>query len=177
MLRAAMGMHGVLCALSAKRRAMLEEDPELFSEVLAAREHERVPGLLDLDKSWHALDVLLGEGDDEVLGDAILGRSGRSFGPSLSFGRPKLLEPARVAEIASALAALPDDLVDRRYAALARRNVHGGYGPKPHGDDELDGLVDDETEEREELRARLERVQAFYRDAAQRGDAVIAVVV
>lgn len=175
MLLVAMGMHGVLCALSAKRRAMLEEDPELFSEVLAARAHEPVPGLLDLDKSWHALDMLLGEGDDEVLGDAILGRSGRSFGPSLSFGRPKLLEPARVAEIASAVAALPDDLVDRRYASLARRTVHGGYGPKPRGDDELDG--DEETEEREELRARVERVQAFYRDAAERGDAVIAVVV
>ncbi len=177
-----MGMQGILCALSDKRRAMLEDDPELFSAVLSARHEEQVPGLLDLDRSWHALDVLLGEGEDAVLGDAVLGRRGRSFGPSLAFGRPKLLEPPRVVEVAGALSALPKDTVERGYGSLAGRTVHGGYGPKESPasqyDDLLVGVDDHEVgAERAELRTRFEAVRRFYREAAERGDSVLAVVI
>ncbi len=182
-------MNAVLCALSDKRRLLLEDSPELLHDVLAARTRERIPGLLDLGKTWHALDVITSdEGEDAVLGDAILGRSGRAFGPELSFGRGKLLAPARVGEISKALAALGDDPVRERYETLRGRGVHGGYGPKSglvtmeaEYDRELAalGIADDDEEEVEklELAQRLEAVVTFYRDAAARGDSVLVVVV
>jgi hypothetical protein len=183
-----MGMNGVLCALSEARRAMLEEDPDLLQEVIAHRHRERIPGLLDLDKAWMALDILLGEDQDAVLGDAVLGRSGPKFGPKLSYGRGRLLLPDRVAAVAAALGALPEGLVDQRYDLLAGREVHGGYGPKPLalgpaeyaqeladlGDD---GDEDEEQVEREELETRIEGLKAFYRAAAEKGQSVLCMVV
>jgi hypothetical protein len=181
-----MGMTGILCALSAKRRAILEEDPELLAEVIGARHQERIPGLLELDKAWDALDVILGEDEDPLLGDAVLARTGRPFGADLGYGPPRLLEPDRVGAIADALERLPAELVEDRYPLLAGREIHGRYGPKPRTPgpaeyaaelDALDLEQDDEAAEREELTARLERVTAFYREAATRGDAVVAIVI
>lgn len=181
-----MGMTGILCALSAKRRAILEEDPDLLSDVIGARHQERIPGLLELDKAWDALDAILGEDEDPLLGDAVLARTGSPFGSDMSFGPARLLEPDRVKAIAEALEKLPGELVEDRYALLGARTTHGGYGPKVRSPgpteyaEELEALdleQDDEVAEREELTARLERITAFYREAAQRGDAVIAIVV
>lgn len=183
-------MTGILCALSKQRRALLEEDPPLLAHVIAARRHERVPGLLVLGKTWHALDLIMGGGRDAVLGDAVLARSGQSFGPSMSLGQPKLLEPDRVEAVADALEALPVELVHDRYPLLTGQDAHGGFGPKPQPpappteyDPELAALgFDDEEDaeeaaERDELSVALERLTVFYRAAADRGDAVIAVVV
>lgn len=170
-----MGMNGIVCALSAKRRELVEEEPEILTEVIEARRREPIRGLLDLGKAWHALDVLLGEGDDPVLGDAVLARSGAPFGPSFAFGRPKLLEPARVKQVAQALSELPEDFVESHYASLAGRNVHGGFGPKGTEPDDDDAL--EEEEEREELTNLLARLTATFREAAQRGESVIAIVV
>src|SRR5689334_6451383 len=101
-----MGMDGILCSLSPKRVEMLEEDPEVLQDLLDARHEEDIPGLLDLGKTWHALDILLGDGKHEVLADAIVGRTGKKLKASGSFGKARILSPARVAEIAKALAQL-----------------------------------------------------------------------
>jgi hypothetical protein len=169
------GMNGIVCALSAKRRELIEEEPELLVEVIQARRREPIRGLLDLGKAWHALDVMLGEGDDPLLGDVVLARSGAHLGPELAFGRPLLLDPGRVKEVAEALAELPEDWVESRYAALAGKKVHGGYGPRAADPDDDEALQ--EEEEREELGNLFARLVALYRDAAARGESVLAIVV
>jgi hypothetical protein len=178
-----MGMQGILLALSPERLAMIDDDPDLLVEVIDARRQERIPGLLELGKAWHALDLLLGE----ELGDAILARSGRRFGPELGLGRGRLLEPSRVVELARALDGLPASLVTDRYPTLRGRNAHGGYGARDQEaseteyDDELRALgLDADLEgdaERDELGRRFEAVRAHYRTAAEKGHAVYAVVV
>jgi hypothetical protein len=161
---------------------MLEEEPELLLDVIEARHRERIPGLLDLDKAWHALDLMLGADEDDLLGDAVLARSGKKFGPEISYGRGRLLSASRVAKVSRALDALAESLVEDRYEDLRGKEVHGGYGPKEEGPaeyaEELEELGDDEEKtEREELTTRFESLRAFFREASKRGDAVLSIVV
>ena len=177
-----MGMTGILLALSDKRRAKLEKEPGLLADVLDARREERVPGLLDLGKAWHALDVMLGGESDDVLGDAVLARSGTKFGPSMSYGPVRLLSAGRVAMICDALAALPDELAFERYERLRGQDVHGRYGPKDEQGpaeyaEELAALEDDEErDEKEELARYFEALREIYREAKERGEAVLSIV-
>src|SRR5438128_11229401 len=106
-----MGMDLVLCALSSKRRAMLEDEPALLRELLSARTEGKVPGLLDLENSWDALDRILskkGKLVDPLMGDAILARSGTKTKARAGFGNARILEPPRVVEIAVELDRLED---------------------------------------------------------------------
>jgi len=41
-----MGMDALLCSLSPKRLAMIEEDPEVLSELIEARHDSEIPGLV-----------------------------------------------------------------------------------------------------------------------------------
>jgi len=61
-------------------------------------------GQTDLDKNWHTIHYLLTgaqEPDNSALGSAILG--GEEFGEDLGYGPARLIPPAKVAEISSAL--------------------------------------------------------------------------
>ena len=72
--------HAILIALSAKRQTLLESEPETLEDVVEARHDEPIPGLLDLNTHWETFDTLLsGRGRDEILGDALLARSGKRF--------------------------------------------------------------------------------------------------
>lgn len=177
-----MGMTGLLFAVSVKRKAMLDQEPELLVDVIEARREQTIPGLLDLDQAWHALDVILGGADGGELGDAIVARKGRHFGPNVSFGRGRLLAPKRVVAVSRALDALDAGFVSEHYGRLTGVEVHGGYGPKPRGPakyaDELGALANADTlDEVEELGKRFELLREFYRRAAQQGDSVLAIVV
>lgn len=167
-----MGMSGVLLALSAKRQAMLGEDPELLAEVIESRHDDDIPGLLDLGESWHALDLLLGGEGDPLRGEIILARGGRKFGPDFAFGRGRLLAPPRVAEVSKVLATLvAADIVDAGWKGLAAKQPHGGEGPAD------DKSAADAADERADLADAMEELQEFYAAAAKRGDAVLALVV
>ena len=179
-----MGMYGVLCSLSEKRRTLLEDDTSLVLEAL----HERrsVPGLLSLDKSWDALDKLLAHGTKKknAARDAILAHSGSEFGQSLGFEIPRLLEAKQVKAVAKALVGLPEDFIKENYSALEELNVHGEFGRRRAGalndyQEELDalGLADEIPEDLIYLRDVLVRVVKFYVGAAERKEAVIALVV
>ncbi len=159
-----MEMYGVLCTLSDKRLRQIEQTPALVSELVGARDDGDVPGLLDLGRKWDALDVILSDrGRDPVLGDAILARTGRTIGPDLSFGRARVLTPARVAEISVAVTKLPRDHVRQRYAKLVDMTVHGDYGK--------------DDEHADELARGLGQVVALYARAAQAGHGMLAAVV
>ena len=150
-----------MITLSPKRLAVLEEDPETLIDVVEARDEQKIPGLLDLGNAWDALDFMLSErGKDALLGDAVLGRSGRKFGD----GSARVLSPTRVAEIAKRLETLDRTQVDARYPALAGANAHGKVGSAP------------DDEEREALQLLLSRVVALYKDAAQQKHSMLLML-
>jgi hypothetical protein len=159
-----MSMNGVLCTLSEKRLRQIQESPELVSELIAARFDGDVPGLLDLEKTWDALDVLLSDrGRDPVLGDAILARSGREIGPDLSYDKARVLTATRVAEVAAAMKRLSRDVVRERFETLHEKKVHGGFGR--------------EDDHAEELGRVLAEVVQLYTRAAAAGHGMLAAVV
>lgn len=177
-----MGLVGVLCRLSRKRLRLIEQDPDLVGDLMKARLEEEIPGLLDLGKTWQAIDIVLWDGDARgPLGDAVLGRSGRPIGPDLGFGEARVLPPDRVKEVAVALAALPDDRVRARYPGLRDRTVHGGYGSEIAAPDDpkyvKDAVRETQESEIDELERSLERLTELYRSAAQEGHAMLVAVV
>ncbi len=158
-----MTRHGILITLSAKRLSQLTEDPETLEDVIDARDETPIPGLLDLGNAWDALDVLVSDrGHHAVLGDALLARSGKEL-EDMAFDHVRLIGPARVAEVAKALAALPPKLVAERYATLASKKLEGGLGK--------------DKEEIEGLELLLRRVIALYQDAAKQQHSMLALLV
>jgi Domain of unknown function (DUF1877) len=171
-------MDAILCSLSPKRLAMIEEDPEVVADLIDARHEDEIPGLLDLGNTWHALDVLLGEGKQATLGDAILARTGAKL-PGKA--KARLLQPARVAEIAKALAALPETHVRDKFKLLAGKQVHGGYGDDAGSDDDpaylREKVKQRQIEEVRELSEALTSLTALYAAAAKTKQSMLMVIV
>ncbi|MFL5350015.1 MAG: DUF1877 family protein [Hyalangium sp.] len=156
-------MNGVLCTLSAKRLALLQEDPEIFEELVESRHESEIPGLLDLGKTWDALDFLLSDrGRDELLGDAILARKGQKLRAKGAHGPPRVLAPARVRQISAALAKLPPDFLKTRYPSLQGKEIHGNYG---------------QEKQLPQLEAVLRSVVDLYARAAIEGHSVMSAIV
>jgi Domain of unknown function (DUF1877) len=158
-----MEMNGLLCTLSAKRLALLQEDPEIFEELIESRHESEIPGLLDLGKAWDALDFLLSDrGRDELLGDAILARKGQKLRAKGAHGPPRVLAPARVRQISAALAKLPPDFLQTRYPSLMGKEIHGNYGHES---------------QLAELEAVFRAVVDLYARAAIEGHSVMSAIV
>lgn len=176
------GMYGVLCTLSPKRRAQLTGEPDLIEEIIHARHEEPIPGLLDIGKAWDALSRMLGGPERQsIAADAVLGRIGRPFGPELSYGPARLIEPKDVARVAEALPDDPAALVEKCYPALLGTDVHGGYGRDviAKGDSAFvkKAMEAGQKGEIEELTATLEKVVDLYRKAAKEGHAMLVAIV
>ena len=171
-------MDALLCSLSPKRLAMLEEDPEVLQDLIDARHESEIPGLLDLGNTWHALDVLLGEGKNAVLGDAVLARTGKPFPGKI---KARLLPPARVAEVAKALGALAPTHVRDKFKSLAGKGVHGNYGDDAGSDDDTAYLREKvqkrQTAEMAELSEALVSLTALYTDAAKAKQSMLMIIV
>lgn len=113
--------HGILIALSSKRLALLESEPEILEDVIEARHEDAIPGLLDLKTDWETLDMVIsGRGRDEVLGDVLLARSGKDLSVDNAFEQARVLAPQRVAEVAAKLADLPAATVRERAQQLGK---------------------------------------------------------
>jgi hypothetical protein len=159
-------MSAILCTLSPKRLALLQEEPELLSELLDSRHEADIPGLLDLGKAWDALDRILSEGGgDPLMADAILARKGQKLRAQGAYGPPRVLAPARVRQISAALAKLAPDVILSRYPSLQGQEVHGRYGQ---------GRQESELAELEVL---LRGVVALYAHAAKEGHSMMSVIV
>jgi hypothetical protein len=162
-----MGMNGLLCTLSAKRLALIQDDPEIFEELVESR-HEEIPGLLDLGNTWDALDLLLSErGRDELLGDSILARKGQKLRAKGAYAPPRVLTPARVRQVSAALAKLPPDFLKSRYASLQGKEIHGKYGQDQAS----------QAAELEELEPVLRAVVDLFARAAIEGHSVMSAIV
>jgi hypothetical protein len=104
-----MGMTALLCSLSPARRAMIEKEPDLVADLVRARTQGGIPGLLDLGKTWDALQQLLGD----ELGEAVVTSGGAKLGKT-GYGPARILEPDQVVKLSAALDRLPKNLVDAR---------------------------------------------------------------
>ncbi len=174
-------MDALLCSLSPKRLALIEEDPDVLSELLEARHETEIPGLLDLGPTWHALDIMLGDGKDPVLADTLVARTGKPLKASATHGKARLITAARVAEISKALSALPEKLVRERYASLYGKTVHGGFGQELVAPDDKDWLREkvekNQKAEIELLTGAFTSVVALYKQAAAAKHAMMSVIV
>jgi hypothetical protein len=125
--------------------------------------------VLDVHKSWDAVNVLLATSPDRLSNrwepdvlDPIMG--GTEFGDDLGYGPARALTPEQVTQVATNLAAIDDDEVRRRFDpdAFTVNDVYGGDWSMP---DELTELLE-----------RAQKVRDFYRAAADRGLAVILLL-
>jgi hypothetical protein len=113
--------HGILIALSSKRLALLESEPETLEDVIEARHEDAIPGLLDLKTYWETLDMIMsGRGRDEILGDVLLARSGKNLSVDNAFESARVLSPQRVAEVAAKLTELTLPTFKERVQALGK---------------------------------------------------------
>jgi hypothetical protein len=174
-------MDALLCSLSPKRLAMIEEDPDVLGELIEARHETEIPGLLDLGQTWHALDIMLGDGKDPVLSDTLVARNGKKLKAGGTHGKARMITAARVAEIAKALEALPGALVKERYATLYGKTVHGGFGQELIAPDDKEWLREKVTQnqkaEIELLTAAYASVVALYKQAAAAKHSMMSVIV
>lgn len=146
--------HGILIALSSKRLALLESDPETLEDVVEARHEDAIPGLLDLKTYWETLDMIMsGRGRDEVLGDALLARSGKALAVDTAFEQARVLSPQRVAEVAAKLADLPVATFKERAQQLGK------------------------AKDMDQLLALYKQIQALYAEAAKSKQSMLALLV
>ncbi len=161
-------LYGVMITMSPKRLAQIEGDPETLEDVLEARHDDEIPGLLDLGVTWDALDVILSDrGKDPVLGDAILGRSGRKLNgaKNTSAQSARVVDAKRVAEISAKLSALPKSHVKDKYKKLHGAETHAQIGYEPD-DEEVEGLE-----------ILVKRVVETYKSAAEKQHQMLVLVV
>ena len=155
--------HAILISLSSKRLTLLESEPETLEDVVEARHDEPIPGLLDLKTHWETLDMLLsGRGREEILGDALLARTGKRFDAGDAFEQAKVLSPGRVAEIAAKLAEVPVAMLSERFKQLVEAKTPG----KPA-----------KTKEVAEIEAMYTKIVALYADAAKGKQSMLAILV
>jgi hypothetical protein len=146
--------HGILIALSSKRLALLESEPDTLEDVVEARHEDAIPGLLDLKTYWETLDMIMsGRGRDEVLGDALLARSGKNLSVDNAFEQARVLSPQRVAEVAAKLAELPAATFKERAQTLGK------------------------TKDMDQLLALYKQIVALYSDAAKQKQSMLALLV
>lgn len=158
-----MATYGILIRLSPKRLEQLREEPELLQDILDERDDEEIPGLLDLGKGWDALDIILSDrGKDAVLGDALIGRSGKKLYPD-GPDSIRLLGAERVAEISKQLGALGTSVVRDRFGTLAGKNVVGKLGKDP--------------EDAKGLEHYLAKVITLYSEAAQQKHSMLCIII
>lgn len=175
--------NGILLRLSDSRQAQLHDDPGLMQDIIEARFETEIPGLLDLGPTWDCLDLLLsGRGtDDAILGDAVVARTGAPLRAILGSGPPRILPPARVAEVSKALAQLPDTFIEAGYPGLNGQENQGDFGQEVCADDDAASIKqkvqDQRRAEVETLQGAFEQLRSLYREASDQGHAVLSVVV
>lgn len=155
--------HGILISLSSKRLALLESEPDTLEDVIEARHEDKIPGLLDLETHWEALDMVVsGRGRDPILGDAFLARSGKPLAVDTAFEQALVLGPMRVAEVAAKLAEVSLALVTERLAQLNEAKSPG----KPAN-----------AKQTAAIEKLFQQVVALYVEAAKSKYSMLAVIV
>jgi Domain of unknown function (DUF1877) len=159
-----MGVVVCLTSLSPEALQELQDEPELIEGYLCPDDGEP-PHYIDLDKSWHGVHYLLtgqSQGGPEPQSLAVFG--GEEFGPEIGYGPARFLTADQVQEMADALARLPAEVLAKRFNPedMAAKEIYPDVIWLRDGPRALDYALEG-----------YQRLQAFYRDAAARGEAVL----
>ena len=161
-----MGMSAVLQRVDKSELAVLRERPQTIEEWLFEESQTLPKRHVDLDKAWHALHFLLTgnlEPDGTPIGDAILG--GDPIGPDLGYGPARVISADYAKEIHQAIDSIDIEAayskLDPDAAQLSM--VYCGFEFDP---EEVTYLAD-----------YFNQLKAFYADAAQHEQAIIAYIV
>jgi hypothetical protein len=146
-------------------------DKQIRDEVLAwaaKRKTEVGDTEVYLDKSWHGIHYLLTgsvESNGTLASKVIMG--GGDIGPDRGYGPAQLLEPADVKAIAQLLEQTTPDMLAKRFKPkeMTRADIYPGEIWARDGDEALSYVLD-----------YYKKLVAFYKLAAERGQAVILVI-
>ncbi len=163
-----MGMRISYRRIPASRLGQILDDPTRAGDLVFAEDDDLLDGVdpqvIDLDKMWHAIHFLLVDGEeDRVAAQAVLG--GTEIGDDVGYGPVRYLVPGEVEAVAAHLDGTPFETLAARFDP-DRMN---GLGIYPEEWDE-DGVLE------EELAPAYERLVAFYRVAAERGEVVLVAL-
>jgi hypothetical protein len=145
----------------------IKSDSKLLERTLFEDPPEIVDTKVDLDKAWHGIHYLLtgrAEPDGSLATKVIWGSE--DIGPTLGYGPARLLKPDEVKAIAKLLQETAPDMLRKRYKP---KEMTGAVYPdviwERDGDDALRFLLD-----------YYVKLVAFYKLAAERGQAVILAI-
>jgi hypothetical protein len=161
-----MGMVACIAAVPVETLQRLRGGDESIEEYLYPDDGDsEPPDSIDLDKAWHGIHYLLtgtAEGGDGPEALAILG--GEEFGPDVGYGPARFLLPGDVKAVSDALARLtPENLAERfNPQDMSEKDIYLSPMWERDGAEALDYALE-----------HYQKLPVLYRDAAQRGDAVI----
>jgi hypothetical protein len=123
---------------------------------------------VDLDKAWHGIHYLLTgsiESNGTLASKVIMG--GENIGPDRGYGPAQLLNPAEVKAIAHLLEETKPDMLRMRFKPkeMTQMGVYPAVIWERDGDEALTYLLD-----------YYKKLVAFYKLAAEKGQAVILVI-
>jgi Domain of unknown function (DUF1877) len=163
------GMTWSARAIDPTRIDALKRDDKLLEQTLFGdtRQAEVADTEVDLDKAWHGIHFLLtgGAGSNGSLASKVI-MGGESIGPDRGYGPAQLLKPAEVKAIAHLLEETTPDMLRERFKPkeMTRAAVYPGVWGNDGGEG-LGYVLD-----------YYKKLVAFYKRAAQRGQAVIFVI-
>jgi len=152
-------------ALDRTTLARLQHDPSQLDEFLFPNDGDDEPDrTMDTDKAWHGIHFILSAiagTSDSALRSTILG--GSPLGEDLGYGPARILQPAEVGEIASALAGVSDADFTAAFdpAAMDSADIYPQI------------WVRDGAEALSYLQHFFPALVKFYAEAATRGDGMI----
>lgn len=158
----------ILISLSPAREKILLEDPELVSEIVSERHTTPIPGSLEFDGRWIALqralfDFLWQYGADDERAEALAPRSGPSIYDDGDIDAARLVPSERARAIAQWVTELPEDMLGR----VARK---GTPSPASRSFPEAARPTDLAT-----LAPELARLQTFYAELLRTRHAVLSI--
>jgi hypothetical protein len=161
-----MGMVACLASISPGEQERLRAEPDLIEGFLSPDGGEGEPEhYVELDKAWHGIHYLLTgdvDGGPEPLAWAVLG--GDEVGEDVGYGPARFLTPQEVKQVASAIGSLSAEALVARYEpkAMAQAGVYPQVIWVREGQQALEYVLE-----------YYQKLVAFYREAADRGDGAV----
>jgi len=163
-----MSMIAALRRLSDSDLSHLQQKPELVADYLAEVPLDGFGPFadLDIDKAWHAIHFLLtGTAWDGEPPLNFLAIGGTEIGDDLGYGPARGLAASQVRELATALDALPADILLERFnpAAFTAADIYPDIWDRSPEDDDTRGYVERYYDE----------LRTFVLDAGTKGEALL----
>jgi hypothetical protein len=161
-----MGMVACFTSLSSEALLKLQEEPDRIEEYLYPDDSEsEPPNYIDIDKAWHGIHYLLtGLADGGALPQSLAVIGGQEFGPDVGYGPARFLTAEQVRSVATSLSGISEEALSQRFNPkdMEAKQIYPAVIWVRDGHEALDYALE-----------YYQQLQAFYQEAAARGDAVI----